>query len=99
MREAFAVIDVSRVTLKGQITIPIEFRRKFGINEGDKVVFMEKDGMLVIVNSNRMAFEEFQQAMKGEAEKVGITNDEDVIAICREARKELSGESKNAHHA
>ena len=93
------MIDVSRVTTKGQITIPIEFRRKFGINVGDKVVFMEIDGMLVIANSNRMAFEEFQQAMTGEAEKAGITGEDDVVAICREVRSELSEGSKNAHHA
>ena len=91
------MIDVSRVTTKGQITIPVEFRRKYGISEGDKVVFMEKDGMLVIANSNRIAFEEFQQAMLGEAEKAGITSEDDVVAICREVRKELT-EYNNAHN-
>jgi AbrB family looped-hinge helix DNA binding protein len=92
------MIDVSRVTAKGQITIPVEFRRKFNIKEGDKVVFMEKDGMIVIANSNRMAFEEFQQAMKGEAEMAGITNEEDVVKLCREVRSDLV-ESNHASNA
>ena len=82
------MIDVSRVTTKGQITIPVEFRKRFGIDVGDKVVFMEKDGLIVIANSNRMAFEEFQQAMAGEAEKVGIADEEDVVALCREVRND-----------
>ena len=84
------MIDVARVTTKGQITIPPEFRKRFNINEGDKVVFMEKDGMIVIANSNRMAFEEFQQAMEGEAEKAGLKNEKDVVALCREVRTELA---------
>lgn len=86
------MIDVSRVTTKGQITIPVEFRKRFGIDVGDKVVFMEKDGMIVIANSNRMAFEEFQQAMVGEANRVGIESEEDVVALCREVRGDLAGD-------
>ena len=97
MKGAITVIDVSRVSAKGQITIPVEFRKKFGINEGDKVVFMEKDGMIVIANSNRMAFEEFQQAMAGEAERAGIVNEEDVVVLCREVRSDLA-ESNHARN-
>ncbi len=92
------MIDVSRVTTKGQITIPVEFRKRFGIDVGDKVVFMEKDGLIVIANSNRMAFEEFQQAMAGEAEKAGIADEEDVVALCREVRNDLA-EGLHADHA
>jgi len=92
------VIDVSRVTTKGQITIPIEFRKRFGINEGDKVVFLERDGMMMIANSNRMAFEEFQQTMAGEAERAGIASEDDVAALCREVRDDLA-EGCNAGNA
>lgn len=38
----------SRVTKKGQTTIPSVFRKKFGIEEGDKVVFEEtKEGLVL----------------------------------------------------
>jgi len=36
------------VTRKGQITIPVEIRRKFGIEEGSKVEVLEEEGMIVI---------------------------------------------------
>jgi len=36
------------VTRKGQITIPIELRRKFGIEEGSRVEVVEEEGGLVI---------------------------------------------------
>ena len=32
------------VTRKGQVTIPVELRRKFGIEESSKVEIVEQDG-------------------------------------------------------
>ena len=36
------------VTRKGQITIPVEIRRKFGIEENSKVEVVEEAGVIVI---------------------------------------------------
>jgi AbrB family looped-hinge helix DNA binding protein len=36
------------VTRKGQVTIPIKLRRKFGIQENSKVTIAEEDGKIVI---------------------------------------------------
>lgn len=36
------------VTRKGQITIPVELRRKFGIEESSKVEVVEEKGQIVI---------------------------------------------------
>ncbi|MEW6663496.1 MAG: AbrB/MazE/SpoVT family DNA-binding domain-containing protein [Bacillota bacterium] len=36
-------MDIARISSKGQVTIPIEIRKKLGLKEGDKVVFLEKD--------------------------------------------------------
>ncbi len=38
----------SRVTKKGQTTIPSVYRKKFGIEEGDRVVFEETERGLVL---------------------------------------------------
>lgn len=38
----------SRVTKKGQATIPSVFRKKFGIEEGDRVVFEEMEEGLIL---------------------------------------------------
>lgn len=34
----------STVTQKGQVTIPIEFRKKLGLKKGSKVEFTQKNG-------------------------------------------------------
>jgi AbrB family looped-hinge helix DNA binding protein len=36
------------VTRKGQVTIPVKLRRKFGIEESSKVEIAEEDGKIVI---------------------------------------------------
>ena len=37
------------VTRKGQVTIPIELRRKFHIEENSRVQILEKNGEIVII--------------------------------------------------
>jgi AbrB family looped-hinge helix DNA binding protein len=85
-------MGVARVSVKGQVTIPIEIRRRLGIREGDKVVFMEKDDNIVILNSNRLAWKELQQAFEGAAEKAGFETEQDVVDFCKEIRNEMPKE-------
>ena len=44
------MMEVAKVTSKGQITIPISIRRKLEINEGDKVLFIYKPNGVLMVN-------------------------------------------------
>jgi AbrB family looped-hinge helix DNA binding protein len=38
----------SSVTTKGQVTIPIELRKKLGIKPGDRVGFVDEGGRIVL---------------------------------------------------
>lgn len=38
----------SRITARGQITVPTEVRRKFGLKPGDILCFLEVDGSIVL---------------------------------------------------
>ena len=82
-------MDVARISVKGQVTIPIEIRKKLGLKEGDKVVFMEQGNNIVILNSNRLAFEELQQGMAGAAEQAGITSEQDVVDLVKGIRHKM----------
>ncbi|MDR3294741.1 MAG: AbrB/MazE/SpoVT family DNA-binding domain-containing protein [Clostridiales Family XIII bacterium] len=86
-------MDMARLSSKGQVTIPVDIRRKLGLREGDKVVFAEKSGNIVILNSNAMAWGELQAAFAGEAERVGWQSEEDAVAYCKEIRREMGAES------
>jgi len=83
------MLDVARISVKGQVTIPIEIRKKLSLKDGDKVVFMEKKGEIVLMNSNRLAFEEFQDEMAGEADKAGLSSEQDVVDLVNEVRRKM----------
>jgi AbrB family looped-hinge helix DNA binding protein len=38
----------SKMTSRGQITVPTEIRRKFGLKSGDTLCFLEVDGSIVL---------------------------------------------------
>jgi AbrB family looped-hinge helix DNA binding protein len=83
------MLDVSRVTSKGQVTIPVEMRHKLRLKGGDKVVFIEEGGRIVIVNAAMVALKEVQEAFSGEAERLGLENEDDVVAMVKEIRHEM----------
>jgi len=82
-------MEVAKISSKGQITIPIEIRRKLGLKEGDKLVFVEQNKNIILLNSNKLAFEEFQKDMVGEAEKAGIKSEQDVVDAVKEVRRQI----------
>jgi len=92
------MFDVSRVTSKGQVTIPIDMRRQLGIKEGDKVVFFNEGNRIVIANAAMEAFADLQKAFIGEAKRVGLKNEDDVAAMVKEIRRER-WEKRNGNNA
>ena len=38
----------SRISSKGQVTVPLEFRRRLGLKAGDRVEFVDDGGRTVI---------------------------------------------------
>jgi len=85
------MLDVSRVTSKGQVTIPVDMRRQLGIREGDKVLFINNGKNIIITNAAMAAFTELQAAFAGEAERLGIKNEDDVVAMVKDIRRERWG--------
>ena len=81
-------MEVAKVTSKGQITIPIAIRKSLGVHAGDKVLFVEQNGQIVLMNSTMEALRQAQIAFAGEAEKAGLRNEDDVVQMMREFRQE-----------
>ena len=90
-------MELAKITLRGQITIPVEIRKKLGVKDGDKVVFIEENGRIIMENSVRIALRDVQDAFRGEAERIGLKDDRDVVKIVKEVRKEKR--VVNASHA
>jgi AbrB family looped-hinge helix DNA binding protein len=80
-------MDIAKITSKGQITLPVYIRRKLGVKEGDKVLFVEDGGKFYLLNSSMEALKEAQIAFTGEADRLGLNNDEDVVSMVKNIRK------------
>ena len=83
-------MELAKITTRGQITIPLEIRRKLGVKDGDKVVFLEQDGRIIMENSVMLALKDVQDAFRGEAERLGLKTEEDVVTMVKEIRRERS---------
>ena len=47
-------MELAKVTSRGQITLPLAIRRKLDVKEGDKVVFYEEYGRIVVENAAKL---------------------------------------------
>ena len=83
-----AFVDNAKVMAKGQVTIPKDVREALGVASGDRITFIVEGKTVRIVNSAVYAMQLLQSEMAGEAERAGITSDDDVIALVRELRDE-----------
>jgi AbrB family looped-hinge helix DNA binding protein len=91
-------MELAKITLRGQITIPVEIRKKLGVRDGDKVVFIEENGHIVMENSIRVALKDAQVAFRGEAKRLGLKDEQDVVAMVKEVRKKRRAKA-NAGYA
>jgi len=63
------MMEMAKVTSKGQITIPISIRRRLGINEGDKLLFINRPEGVMMVNPDTFQGDVAELAVESEAPK------------------------------
>jgi len=90
-------MEVAKITSRGQITIPIDIRKKLGVKEGDKVIFVEDNNRIFVANAAKVAFANMRAAFSGEAERLGLKNEKDVVALVDEIRDEMWEERYEGH--
>ena len=82
-------MELAKITTRGQITLPAEIRKKLGVKDGDKVIFLEENGRVVIENAAMIAIRNAQNAFIGEAERLGLETEQDVVDMVKEVRREM----------
>lgn len=82
----------AKVMSKGQVTIPKKVRDILGIKTGDQVTFIIDGNSARLVNSAVYALERFQEQMKGEAEKAGLTTEEAIHEWITNSRRKEEAE-------
>ena len=82
------MMELAKVTSKGQVTIPIVIRKKLGIKEGDKILFLEDRGRIFLMNASMEALRRAQEDFAGEAERLGLKDEQDVADMVSQLRRE-----------
>jgi antitoxin PrlF len=86
-------MEVSRISSKGQVTIPKNIRQLLNLNEGDRVAFIEENGKVVITKASLIALHELQEALGQEANQKGIM-EQDLFNDLERIREEMWNERK-----
>ena len=82
-------MELAKITTRGQITIPAAIRRRLSVKDGDKVIFFEENGRIIMENSVMVALKKAQDAFVGEAERLGLKTEQDVVDMIKEVRNEI----------
>jgi len=80
-------MNLAKVSANGQVTVPVEIRRKLDLKEGDKILFFErKNGEVIINNASATAINNAQKAFEGAAKDFDVNSEEDVQQLINEVR-------------
>jgi len=90
-------MELAKITTRGQITIPAEIRKKLGVRDGDKVIFLEENGRIIMENAAMISLKNAQDAFSGEAERLGLKTEQDVVNLVKDVRRE-TWEENHARH-
>ena len=80
-------MNLAKLCANGQITVPVEVRRRLHLVPGDKVLFLEKgNGEIEEVKAELAAVTHAQDQCAGAARDFGVTDEGDVQALVDEMR-------------
>jgi AbrB family looped-hinge helix DNA binding protein len=80
-------MNLAKISANGQITVPVEIRKKLNLKEGDKILFFERNnGEVVINNASATAIINAQKAFEGAAKDFGVKSEDDVQRLVDEVR-------------
>lgn len=83
------MVEVSKISSKGQVTIPVELRKLLQLTEGSKVAFItDEDGRVYLANSSMLALKNVQAEFSGVAQTLGIKDESDVAAFIKSTLKD-----------
>jgi len=77
----------SKVTAQGQISVPVEVRRRLGAGPGSVLEWDEEGGKIVVRRSGRYSSEDIQRALFPKQEPVAHTLDDMKEGVRRRIRE------------
>jgi AbrB family looped-hinge helix DNA binding protein len=83
---ATEIVEMGKISTRGQIAIPSEIRREMDLKEGSRVLFALIGDSLIIRKMNTETFKEITKPFKEAARKAGM-KEKEVDKIIHDMRK------------
>ena len=80
------IIEMGKISSRGQVAIPSDIRLRLGLEEGSKVLFFLEDDSLLMKKVTTKTFAEITKPLKEAARKAGM-REEDVPSLVHRFRK------------
>ena len=80
------IIEMGKISSRGQVAIPAGIRQQLGLDEGSKVLFFTEDDTLLIKKVSLQTFAQITKPLKLAAKKAGM-KEEDVPDMIHRFRK------------
>jgi len=80
------LVESAKLMAKGQMTLPKDIRAALGVRTGDRVILIQQENQVILMNSAVYAMRMLQQSLQGEASRAGLKSEEDVQALVAEMR-------------
>ena len=78
------LIEIGKISSRGQIAIPSEIREKMGLEEGTKVLFLLENDTLLIKRITQRSFAEITKPLREARKKI---KEEEVVDLIHRFRK------------
>ncbi len=78
------LLEMGKVSARGQIAIPVDIRKEMGLEEGSKVLFFLEEDTLLIKKVSAQTWEHITRPLRQEKKKI---KQEDVNSIIHKMRK------------
>ena len=79
------VVEMGKVSSRGQIAIPIEIRNEMGLEEGSKVLFLLEDDVLLIKKVTSQTWDQITSPLRAQKKKIAQENVNELIHRMRKA--------------
>jgi len=80
------VIEMGKISARGQIAIPAEIRREMDLQEGQRVLFVLENDTLMIKKITSQTFSQITKPLKEAMKKTNL-QEKDVPELLRQFRK------------
>ena len=84
------MVEMTKISSKGQIVIPAYIREALSLEEGNRLVIERVDNLIILkkvkVNDLKEEFERLTRKGAKVASKMGIKNEEDVVRLIHKRR-------------